>query len=231
MRPYIISHMITSVDGRIDCPMVAQISGNEYYEALGRLGRSSKLSGRVTAALECTAVSEENGSGYAGKPVGQESVHVACRADEYTIIVDTYGRLQWASGIADGHPVLCILSEQVTEEHLETLRQRGVSWIATGKEHIDLPRAMELLAERFGVERLIIVGGGHINGGFLDAGLIDEVSVMVAPGVDGCKGGTAVFDGITGRGCNPFRLRLRSVEQWPGTEVVWLRYAVGRTNG
>lgn len=223
--------MMASVDGRIDCPMVAQISGNEYYEALDRLGRSSKLSGRTTAALECTAVSEEKGRGHAGKPVGRESVHVACRTDEYTIIVDTYGRLQWASGVADGHPVLCILGEQVTEEHLETLRQRGVSWIATGKEHIDLPRAMELLAERFGVERLIIVGGGHINGGFLDAELIDEVSIMVAPGIDGRKGETAVFDGITGRGCNPFRLRLRSVEQWPDTEVVWLRYTVGCTNG
>lgn len=215
---------MVSVDGRIDCPMVAKISGNEYYEALDRLGRSSKLSGRVTAALECTAVSEDLGNGSAGNPVGQESVHVACCSDEYTIIVDTYGRLQWASGAADGYPVLCILSEQVTAAHLETLRQRGVSWIATGKERINLPRAMELLTERFGIERLIVVGGGHINGGFLEAGLIDEVSVMVAPGIDGRKGETAVFDGITGRGCNPFRLCLQSVEQWPGTEVVWLRY-------
>ena len=49
MKPYIISHMMISVDGRIDCPMVAQISGKEYYTALESFGISSELSGRVTA--------------------------------------------------------------------------------------------------------------------------------------------------------------------------------------
>lgn len=86
-----------------------------------------------------------------------------------------------------------------------------------------MPKAMEALSEHFGVKRLAIVGGGHICGGFLEAGLIDEVSIMVAPGIDGRKGQIAVFDGITDTGCNPFRLKLESVEQWP-TDIVWLRY-------
>ncbi len=30
MKPYIITHMMTSVDGRIDCPMVGQLSTDEY---------------------------------------------------------------------------------------------------------------------------------------------------------------------------------------------------------
>lgn len=47
MRPYIISHMMTSVDGRIDCPMVGQLSTDEYYIALEKLGPCSKLSGRI----------------------------------------------------------------------------------------------------------------------------------------------------------------------------------------
>ena len=38
MRPYIISHMMTSVDGRIDCPMVGQLSTDEYYIALKKTG-------------------------------------------------------------------------------------------------------------------------------------------------------------------------------------------------
>ena len=60
MRPYIISHMMTSVDGRIDCPMVGQLSTDEYYIALEKLGPCSKLSGRITTALECSAVKEES---------------------------------------------------------------------------------------------------------------------------------------------------------------------------
>ena len=104
MRPYIICHMVASIDGRIDCPMVAQISGEEYYTTLESFGSSSKLSGRVTAALECTAVKEEI-SGYAGARLGKESVHKAVESGEYTVIVDTHGRLQMASGEADGHPL------------------------------------------------------------------------------------------------------------------------------
>ena len=106
-----------------------------------------------------------------GTPIGHKSVYVANKSDEYTIIVDTYGKLRWQEGEADGHPLLCIVSEQVSEKYLETLRTSGISWIATGAERIDLPQAMELLCEHFGVECLAIVGGG----------LIDEVSIMVAP--------------------------------------------------
>lgn len=223
MKPYIISHMMMSVDGRIDCPMVAQISGEEYYTALDSFGISSKLSGRVTAALECAAVREEMQAD-TNAALGSESVHKETESEEYTIVVDTHGRLQISSGEAGGHPLLVIMSENVSESHLEMLRKNHVSWIATGKGRINLQRAMEILGEQFGVKRLIIVGGGNINGGFLEVGLVDEVSVMMAPGIDGRKGETAVFDGCTWKSESPYHLKLQSVEQVPGTEVIWVRY-------
>ena len=233
-RPYIICHMMTSVDGRIDCPMVAQISGEEYYSALDSLGTSSKLSGRVTAALECSAVSEELSAeavvsskdcdAVSVDALAQETVHQAVKSDEYTIVVDTHGRLQMSSAEADGHPLLVILSEDVSVAHLEMLRKNHVSWIATGKNHIDLQRAVEILAGQFEVSRLVLVGGGNINGGFLEAGLVDEVSLMIASGIDGRRGETAVFDGCHWQGDSPYHLKLKSVEQVEGTETIWLRY-------
>ncbi len=52
-KPYIICHMMTSVDGRIDCGMTAKLRGvNEYYETLSMLHTPSTVSGRVTAELE-----------------------------------------------------------------------------------------------------------------------------------------------------------------------------------
>lgn len=212
-----------SVDGRIDCPMVDKISGDEYYTALESFGTSSKLSGRVTAALECPAVKEET-AGCTADFVGRESVHREVESEEYAVVVDTHGRLQVESGEADGHPLLVVMSQNVTEAHLEMLRANHVSWIATGKERIDLARAMEILRGQFGVERLVVVGGGNINGGFLEARLLDEVSVMVAPGVDGRKGETAVFDGCRWTDGLPYSLKLQSVEQVAGTQTVWLRY-------
>ena len=64
---------MTSVDGRIDCPMVGQLTTDEYYIALDRLGKCSKLSGRVTTVLECPAVKEETAAGTIGTSVGHEA--------------------------------------------------------------------------------------------------------------------------------------------------------------
>lgn len=101
MRSYIISHMMTSVDGRIDCPMVGQLSTDEYYIALEKLGPCSKLSGRITTALECSAVKGES-TPMEGTSIGHKSVYVASKSDEYTIIVDTYGKLRWQEGKLTG---------------------------------------------------------------------------------------------------------------------------------
>lgn len=103
------------------------------------------------------------------------------------------------------------------------LREQGISWIAVGEECIDLNRAMETLYCRFHVRRLALLGGGHINGGFLEAGLIDEVSLLLAPGIDGRKGETSLFDGIGDASRIPVPLRLEHVERLDN-DVLWLRY-------
>lgn len=214
---------MTSVDGRIDCPMVAYLTTDEYYKALDSLGKCSKLSGRITTVLECPAVKGEITPASHGTPIGHEAFSVCEKADEYTIAVDTHGRIQWKSNEADGHPVISIVSENVAKEYLDALTAQGISWIAAGKEHIDLRRAVEILYAEFGVKCLAVVGGGRICGGFAEAGLIDEVSVMVAPGIDGREGQTAMFDGIHKSGCAPYRLKLESIEQFD-SDIVWLRY-------
>ena len=35
-------------------------------------------------------------------------------------------------------------------------------------------QAINLLTEHFGIRTLLLEGGGHINGAFLEAGLVDE---------------------------------------------------------
>ena len=201
MRPYIVCHMVASIDGRIDCAMVDQICGDEYYTTLAELDCPSALEGRV----------------------GEPSVHVARESEGYAIVADTKGKLNWETGTLDHKPLLCILSEQAPREYLEMLRKKDISWIAVGKEAIDLPRAMDILGDSFGVERLVLLGGGHINGGFLHAGLIDEVSLLLAPGIDGREGQTALFDGIMDKERQPAVLALRSVERMDN-DVLWLRY-------
>ena len=155
-------------------------------------------------------------------PIDREAFHVARQAEAYCIGIDTHGRLQWGENEFDRQALLIITDEKCPKAYHDRLTEQGISWIATGRDGINLARAMELLAEEFGVERLAVTGGGHINGAFLEAGLLDEVSYMVAPGIDGRAGMAAVFDGIADKSRPATQLRLESVKQMG--ETVWMRY-------
>ena len=224
MKPYIITHMMQSVDGRIDCAMTELIdSSNSYYDALDKIGCSSQLMGRVS--MQMHYADPEPYVAADKTPIGRKALHAATRSKGYTIAMDTHGTLRWCDAEQDGRPLIVVTSEDCPKEYLDYLTDRHISWIAVGKERIDLKQAMDMLRGEFGVGRIAITGGGHINGAFLEAGLIDEVSVMIGPGIDGRKGMAAVFDGIENADHAPTLLRLESVEKIE-TGTIWLRYKV-----
>jgi riboflavin biosynthesis pyrimidine reductase len=86
---------------------------------------------------------------------------------------------------------------------------------------------VNLLADHFGIRTLLLEGGGHINGGFLQAGLVDEVSLLMVPGIDGRHDIPAVFDGVAPSRHTAVPLKLKSVEQREGN-ALWIRYEVVR---
>ena len=223
-KPYIICHMMTAVDGRIDCAMMEQLPGvQEYYSTLDSFDAPTRVSGRVTAEFEMALPGRFLSK--ASTPLGKEAFHKAAAADGYEVVVDTHGTLLWEDQ-ADAHrPVLVLTSENVDQEYLDYLKEKHISWIACGKERIDLKRACEILADDFGVERMAVVGGGHINAGFLAAGILDEVSILIGAGIDGRGGMSAVFDGLpTDRSVTP--LKLEQVQPFE-SGAVWIRYRVG----
>ncbi len=226
MKPYIICHMMTSVDGRIDCAMTENLPGvQEYYATLDALKAPSRVSGRVTAELEMALPGKFTSSTIT--PIGKEAFGKKQAAAGYEIIMDTKGTLLWeATEAANERPLLIITSEQVSEEYLAYLDSKNISWIACGRQSIDLVRACDILAQEFGVKRLAVVGGGHVNAGFLTAGLLDEVSILVGAGIDGRGGMAAVFDGLP-MSSGVTQLKLLEVQQF-ASDAVWLRYKVKR---
>lgn len=113
------------------------------------------------------------------------------------------------------------MSEQTSPDYLAYLNQQGISWIVTGKEQIDLAKAMAILNTEFGIDRVAVVGGGRINGAFLKAGIIDEISLLIGSGVDGRTGQPALFDGLTDS--HPLPLKLKNVQSYDDG-AVWLQY-------
>ena len=55
---------------------------------------------------------------------------------------------------------------------------------------------MHRLRAEFGIETLSLQGGGIINGAFLKAGLLDELSLLIYPGIDGLSGVPSVFEAL-----------------------------------
>ena len=238
--------MMASLDGRIDCEMTEQIDDtNHYYEALAQLGCPSTLEGKTTLAMHYAqdgVFQQQRPHEDAGKQLykavdglraDSNREELATDSDAktsgmdagYAIGVDTHGTLLWDDNTTElfGRPLLMILSERASQEYLEYLRSKHISYITTGRDSIDLPQAMETLRTVFGVERLAVVGGGHINGSMLDQGLIDEVSMMYGYGIDGRGGMAAAFDGRP-MDSKPVRLTFKSVEELDG--IVWMRYQV-----
>ena len=81
---------------------------------------------------------------------------------------------------------------------------------------------MDILRNEFEVERIAVVGGSAINTSFLDLGLLDEISILIGPGVDGRKGMPTVFDNMsTSR--EVIHLELKDVKKYEDG-AVWLRY-------
>ncbi len=194
MKPHVICHMGSSVDGRTLPsrwrPKGAQVAG--LYEWLHEeLEGDAWLVGRVTGQefSKRSAYPSEISDTYAREP------WIARRdAGAYGIALDAHGKIVWGRSDIGGDPLVVVLTEQVPDAHLAGLRAEGVSYVFAGKEEIDLSFALEVLNRELGLKRLLLEGGGSINGGFLRAGLVDEISLIIYPAVDGSTGAPSVFD-------------------------------------
>ncbi len=220
-KPYIICHMMTSVDGRIDCAMTSQLPGvSDYYGTLDALDIPTTVSGRVTAELEMA----EPGffKPKSSEQFGKEGFSKKASAHGYEVVMDTKGKLLWSNATGMEKPYLIITSEMVTKEYLEYLDKQNISWIACGKEKINLEKACEILANEFEVKRMGIVGGPAINTAFLDEGLLDEISILMGAGIDGREKMPSVFDGLSME--HPLiHLKLMDVKKFE-SDAIWIRY-------
>jgi riboflavin biosynthesis pyrimidine reductase len=102
-----------------------------------------------------------------------------------------------------------------------------VSYLFGGKRSLDLERVLEKLRREFGIEKLLLEGGGKINGSFLAADLVDELSVLVVPIADGAVGTPSLFDRSAGEMGGVRRLKLVAFERRAG-DALWMRYRVQR---
>jgi riboflavin biosynthesis pyrimidine reductase len=234
MRPYILCHMVSSVDGRIwgsrwrpranVVPNLFETLHDRLVEERGGAqGRVSWLCGRVTAQEFA------RGKGRTYPPTTEifprEDWFATTEAKAWGIFLDPHGKACWERADIGGDPILVILSEQVPDSYLAGLRRDGVSYMFGGRTEIDLARVCETLASVLGIRTLMIEGGGGANGAFLRAGLLDELSLVITAALDGSSGAPTVFNsGDADLGPAPLtRMELVS-HQVLEHSALWLRY-------
>lgn len=231
-KPYVVCHMLISLDGKIDgafmaapeCAPALAAYGNlrEFYEC------QATLYGTVTMAGSYS-------EGLAGKlPVSEitypkEDYIAASDAAHYIVSVDPKGTLGWESNyiVKRNRPkahVIEVLTEAVSNDYLGYLHTFDISYIFAGKEQLDCGVLLEKLHSLFFIDRLMIAGGGIMNWSFLQDDLINELSLVIAPVADGNTTSVSIFERtefLPARA--PAAFRLGEIKKLQG-DILWLRY-------
>ncbi|MBG0565903.1 dihydrofolate reductase family protein [Actinoplanes aureus] len=207
MRPRVVIHNSVSVDGRLTG---FPVDLGLHYEIAARIPADAILSGSGTML----AAAAEQGVDLSG-----EDPPPSPPADgdqrPLLVIVDGRGRLtrlDWLRAVPHWRDVVIMCCAATPHEH----RARRV---VTAGDRVDLAAGLAQLHAGYGVRTVKVDAGGTLNARLLDAGLVDEVSVIVSPRV--AAGETVpLFTAAAGT-----RLRLAGSERLRDDHL-WLRYTV-----
>lgn len=147
------------------------------------------------------------------------------RSARMFIVSDPEGDLYLTSSTVRGDNILVIVGRNVTEEYLAHLRELRISYVIVS-DATRLREGLEAVGHNFGIRSISVQGGGILNGALLAERLIDELSLVVYPGIDGLSGVSSIFEYIGGRTEHPAkgqRLQLLSASQREHG-VMWMRY-------
>ena len=127
---------------------------------------------------------------------------------------------------ASGAYVLHLTAHGAPPEYLAFLRREGIPYLIAGERRVDLPEVMRRMKEKLGVDCLLSMAGGRLNGALLRAGLIDEVNILFTPRLIGGLETPSLYDSPDLREDEwPTPLRLISAEV-RADGVLWVRYGV-----
>ena len=222
---FVVCHMLASLDGKIDGAFFGAAEAAPASRAYGELrkyyGCQATLYG-TTTMLGGYAGGRVNSLPAAGNPLPKEDWVNAEGRDmgNFIVSVDPKGELAFSSHISEkkgwepAH-IIEALTEQASPEYLAYLREKGVSYVFAGQETLDCGLLLK---------KLMVAGGGVMNWSFLSAGLLDEISLVIATVADGSNTAVSIFEQAPFLpGHSPVGLTLKGSKVLDG-DALWLRY-------
>lgn len=219
-RPYVICHILSSLDGKITGPFMGTESvgmlGAEYGKFRTKMNADALLYG-TTTTKEFTGFRRPALTDAGEVPEGDFVTDTSEKT--YYVSVDVEGEIGWESGTfcnkgrAPAH-VIEVLTASTPAAYKAYLRKTGVSYIIAGQDKLNCGTAMKKLYELFSIEKLLICGGGVVNWSFLQAGMVDELSLFLAPVTDGSSGSASLFQQVPALAeGGPVEFLLKDVEK------------------
>ena len=207
------------IDGRWTAPYEAEYGDLlKVYASIGReLNTDAWMFGKNTIRAIFTYR-----FGIAGHTISSDepAVFIGERHSKRMFIVaDPEGDIYFTSPTLRGDNMLVIVGRNVTEEYLAHLREIHISYLIVS-DATNLREGLEAVGREFGIRRV------SVHGALLVERLIDELSLVVYPGIDGLSGIPSIFEYMGGAAEYPAqgqRLQLLSVSQCEHG-VMWMRY-------
>jgi riboflavin biosynthesis pyrimidine reductase len=221
--------MFATIDGKILTRRwkkfpVAKSTASLYDSTAAEFGVGAWLIG-TNSMREFFHVGEHSGEADVLVPPGD---YIA-KPDAETLAIapDARGTIVFDANEVGGDHLVILISKNTSNAYRAHLRDKGISYLICGSPDVNLSEALTKLRTIFKLKKLLLEGGGLINGSMLQLGLIDEISQLVAPIVDG---GGAAISGLydlrdTASLHSAFALRLIEQRQLKHG-VMWLRYRV-----
>lgn len=141
------------------------------------------------------------------------------------ITIDPDADIFFTSDRLRGDNILTILGKNASVDYLSMLEDNNISYIVTDDVK-DLTKALEFIYTCFRIESISLQGGGILDGAMLAEGLIDELSLVIYPGIDGLTTAPSIFEYLGHAEEHPAEgqcLELISMER-KSHGIVWLRY-------
>lgn len=191
-RPYIICHMLVSIDGKVTGDFLnteEAVKASEIYYDLNRnIPSQGFICGRVTMEESFTKGYYPDLTKYQNIKIVKKDYIVHNNYEKYAIAFDRKGRLGWQKGILEDEDpgynnmhIIEVLTENVKDEYLAYLQDIKVSYIFAGEKELNVELALEKLKTLFNINILLLEGGSIVNGAFLKEDLVDELSLVYVP--------------------------------------------------
>ena len=119
--------------------------------------------------------------------------------------------------------VMLFTTSQTPESQLAMLRSSGAEVYVLGGEHVDLVAVLHMLKDN-GIKNLMVEGGATLNFEMINLGLVDELTIYIAPMIFGGETAPTLAAGL-GRvrsAAIPFKL-IKSEEWEDGSVLLYYR--------